>query len=134
MIKDILILFPIIIAFGFNFFLTLGRSLNPKTFRYNDLFNKKARYYIIFGVVLCLIGILNIQYEANVFYISPILSIVLIYFFNFLILKLYGRNIYITTKWDLKPKNTKFLDSFFGFLIFLISLCLPLIIKIYLDN
>jgi hypothetical protein len=134
MIKNVMIFLPIIIAFGFNFFLTFGRSLNPKTFAYNNLFNKKAKFYIIFGIVCSIIGLVKINYEANVFYLSPLISICLIYLFNFFIKKLYNRNIYLLTKWDFKPQNIKFLDYFFGILILIISLFFPLILKIYFDN
>ncbi|WP_163407673.1 hypothetical protein [Flavobacterium ajazii] len=138
--EKILIFTPIALAFGYLFFYMLwGQGLNPKTFRYNTLFdNAKLVKHLIFAFCFFIIGIFRLKSNpAGAFYFVPLIFILLVRLFNPLFQTLYNRNIIIATKWDYPPrgkKGIKISDRIIGALILLLSMISPIILMILLED
>ncbi len=127
---------PFFISSGYILFMLSGRSLNPKTFRYNKLVNSDYFYkQLFFSLLLSFVALFFFK-RINSFslFFTPIIFIICFKLINPLFIKHYNRNIYISTRHDFKPKNHTIYDGIVGFLIVLVSIMLPLIIIIKLNS
>ncbi|HLF53206.1 hypothetical protein [Flavobacterium sp.] len=133
-----LILTSASLVFGIGYvglYMLNGRNENPLTYKYNELFkNEKRINHITFALIFAVLGV--IRYNSltlETYYFSPILFIISLYIFNYIIKLIYKRNILIEIRGSafssIINKRAKFMDKFFGFLILLISMAGPLIMK-----
>ena len=130
-----LTILSILIGFGFIIFLIEKKNKQNNLHEYHQLFEfKSSLKYILISLFLSVIGIIRFNtLTLETYYFSPIIFIVLTIFFNFLIRKIYNRNIIIEvvgkTLTPRRNKKTKILDKFFTLFILLSSLIIPLILK-----
>ena len=112
-------------------FLLTGRSSNPKTFRYNKIFNPdfSTRIYIIFCFILGFIGVYFRNLNIALYYASPLFLILCLIFCNQSIKVIFKRNIIIATRWDFKSSKINILDRILGYLIVTLSFVMPIIYK-----
>ena len=133
-----LTIISMIIGIGYVLFYMLsGRNQNPSTYRYQKVLNDKTilRKHLIFACLLSTIGIFRYNsLSLETYFFSPAIFIILLLLVNTIIKKIYKRNILIEirSKYSCSPRVNKratFLDVFFGFLISLLSLIGPIIMK-----
>ncbi|WJS95043.1 hypothetical protein NYQ10_01005 [Flavobacterium johnsoniae] len=137
--EKILSITSLLVAFGYIFYLLSGKDLNPKKFRYNELFeNSKFIKHFVFFLIFFAIGIFRFYSNPmEIYYTAPLNFILLITLFNPLFRALYNRNIIIATRWDKPPKGKngiKILDRIIGALILIISLLSPIFLSAFLKK
>lgn len=134
--EKILLIISIFFGLGYLLFYMLsGESSNPKTFRYNQLFEtKKFLKHLIFALSFSIIGILRYNSsKLETYYFLPLIFILLIKIFNPIFRSLYNRNIIIALRWDKPPKGKngiKSLDRIIGVLILILSMTCPIVLKL----
>lgn len=121
-----------LITFAYWNYMLSGKNNNPKTFRYNDLFNKnKLVKHLLFAICFAIIGTIKLYSNMiQLSYFAPALFILLTKLFNPLFHILYNRNIIIVTRgsWPSRGKNgIKTLDYIIWLIIVVFSIFLPLI-------
>ncbi len=133
--QDFISLLVIIFSFAYTFFYMLnGKGNSPLSFRYNQLFEwKSLKYHLLFATIFAILGFVRIDsLTLETYYFTPILFITSTLMCNSIIKAIYNRNILMEVPsrlGDTFSKNAKSLDKFFTFIIFLISLTVPIILK-----
>ncbi|MFH6987298.1 hypothetical protein ACHRVW_06085 [Flavobacterium collinsii] len=134
--EKVLLIVPLFFGLGYLFFYMLtGANSNPKTFRYNQLFEAdKLIKHLIFALIFSIIGLVRYNSsQLEAFYFLPILFILALKSSNPLFRLLYNRNIIIALRWDNPPKGRngiKILDRIIGVAIVAFSCTGPILLKL----
>ena len=123
-----------VIGIGYVFYAMAWLVDKPANRFYNKLLKRKVYLLHIF-IFFCLFlfGVYRIRYvnAREALYMAPFFFLIFLRFFNSIVKKIAGRNIYIITKSDVRPVKYKwYLDGILSVLL----LALPFIICGYISN